>query len=109
MNVIEQHVSPDGLLKFIVWRRDDGDISLGFDGHDWHTHADLLASLSGLNESTAVRQFVDDVLSGRSIIAIARVGNVIRDIWVTDDSPPDKYKPDDETIKFRYWDGSSAM
>jgi len=51
---------------------------------------------------------VDDLLNSRAIIAIARVGDTIRDVWVTDTRIPDKYKPEDETIEFRYWDGSRA-
>jgi hypothetical protein len=30
MHVIEQHVSVDGLLKFVACRDDDGDMTLGF-------------------------------------------------------------------------------
>jgi hypothetical protein len=58
-----------------------------------------------LGEDRAVRQFVDDLIACRAIIAVARVGGQIRDVWVADEPVPDKYKPDDETIEFRYWDG----
>jgi hypothetical protein len=109
MHILEEHRSPDGLLRFLVCRSGDGDISLGFDSFTWHTHADILASLSGLSENVAVKQFVDDVLSSRAIIAVARVDGNIRDVWVTDTPSPDKYKPDNETIEFRYWDGRSAV
>lgn len=104
-HLIEEHRSPDGLLTFKVEREDDGDYCLGFDGYSWHTHADILASSSGIDEADAVRQFVDDLVSGRAIIGISRVGGEIRDVWVADELVPDKYKPDDETIEFRYWDG----
>jgi hypothetical protein len=107
--IIEEHQSPDGLLRFMVSRDLDGDIALGFDGFPWHTHADILASLSGLSGNAPVRQFVDDLLNGRAIIAIARAGNTIRDVWVTDEPSPDKYKPENETIEFRYWDGTPAI
>ena len=107
--IIEEHRSPDGLLRFLVSSDLDGDIALGFDGFSWHTHADILASLSGLSGDEAVRQFVDDLLNGRAIIAIARVGDTIRDVWVTDGPFPDKYKPEDETVEFRYWDRMPAL
>jgi hypothetical protein len=107
--IIEEHRSADGLLRFLVIRDLDGDIALGFDGFPWHTHADILASLSGLSENEPVRQFVDDLLNGRAIIGIARVGDTIRDVWVTDRPSPDKYKPEDETVEFRYWDGTPAL
>lgn len=103
--LIEQHRSPDGLLTLRVECEDDGDLCIGFDGCSWHTHGDILASLSGVGEDKAVRQFVDDLLAGRTIIAVARVRGEIRDAWVTEDPIPDKYKPHDETIEFRYWDG----
>src|SRR6267378_1570158 len=107
MQILEQHQSPDGLLRFIVVRQDDGDISLGFDGFTWHTHADIIAS-EGQPEDQALRRFVDDLLCGRSIIAVARIGERIQDVWVAEDALPDKYKPADEIVEFRRWDGTKV-
>ena len=42
--------SPDGSLRFLVGTEDDGDVSLGFDGFAWHTHADILAAVAGIPE-----------------------------------------------------------
>jgi hypothetical protein len=103
MHVIEEHRTPDGLLRFLVTRGDDGDIALGFDGYPWHTHGDILASLLGVPIDAAVRQYVDALLTGRRLIAIARVDGAIRDVAVADSPEPDKYKPANETIEFRYW------
>ncbi len=108
MSSIEEHRTPDGLYRFIVERSDDGDFSLGFDGFQSHTHGDTLASLSGLPVEAAIRDYVDSLLNGCSFIGIARVAGKIRDVWVTDDPHPDKYKPDDETMELRYWDGRPA-
>lgn len=94
MQVVEEHRSPDGLLKLVVWRDPDGDITVGFDGFSWHTHADILAGLSDLPDDAAVREFVDDTLGGRLIIAVSRVGDIIRNVWVTDTAEADKYKPE---------------
>ena len=107
MNIIEERRTPDGLFRFIVQRSDDGDLSLGFDGFPSHTHGDILASLSGLPVDAAVRNYIDALLSGRSFIGIARVAGKIRDVWVTDPRA-DKYKPDDETMEFRSWDGRAV-
>lgn len=107
-HLIEEHRSPDGLLTFKVGRENDGDYCLGFDGYSWHTHADILASLSGLSETEAIKQFMDDLLGGRTIIGISRVSGKIRDVWIADKPEPDIYKPDDEAIEFRYWDGRSV-
>jgi hypothetical protein len=105
LHLIEQHITPDGLLTLKVGRDDDGDVCHGFDGFSWHTHADILASLSGLGEDEAVRPFVGDLIAGRAIIAISRVRGEIRGVWVADEPAADEYKPDNETIEFKYWDG----
>jgi hypothetical protein len=107
VSILDRHCTRDGLLTFIVVRSHDGDISLGFEGFPSHTHADILASLSGLPQAGAIRRYVDDLLAGRSVIAIARIGERIRDVWVTDGEFDDKYKPDEETVEFRFWDGRS--
>ena len=105
MSIIEEHCTPDGLFRFIVERGDDGDISLGFDGFPAHTHGDILASLSGLPIQEAVRDYIDRLLTGRSLIGIATVSEQIRDVWVSEDPQPDKHKPEGESVQFRYWDG----
>ena len=56
-----------------------------------------------------MRQFVDALLSGHSVIAVSRLGGEVRDVWVAD--PPyeaDQYTPPEETIEFRRWDGSAV-
>jgi len=109
LQLVEEHQTPDGLLTFKVGKEEDGDTCLGFDGYQWHTHADILSSLSGLPEETAVRKFVDALINNQAIIAVARVGDKIRDVWVADEPVPDKYKPADETIEFRFWNGKPAV
>jgi hypothetical protein len=102
----EKYVSPDGTLTFLVVR-ERGDISLGFEGYPWHTHGDILAALSGLPIEQAVAQYVDAVTSSESVVAIATVDGRVRDISIADDPMrPDPYKPENETIAFRYWDGT---
>ena len=109
MAIIQQYHSPDGLLKFVVERLENDDIFLGFEGFPWHTHADILANVIGLSEEKAVRIFIEELVESRAIIAIARVGGKIHDVWITDNPHPDKYRPDDETIEFRYWDGRTLI
>ena len=118
MNVVEQHISVDGLLKFVACRDDNGDMILGFavvcrEGDNGitslfygHTHADILASLSGLPEEVAVRCYIDDILEDRAVIAVSQIGDGIRDMWVSNDPVSElKYKPKEETIEYRYWSG----
>ena len=106
MNIVEEQCSPDGWLRLIVTRDDDGDIVIGFDGFPWLTHGDILASLSGLPEKEAVRRFVDRVVGGGQVIAVSRVNGEVREIWPTDDQSGEyKYKPADESLEFRHWSG----
>ena len=100
-----EYTSPDGLLRFTIGR-DGDDVSLGFAGMPWHTHADLLAGAFGVSEQAAVARFVEDLLSDRSVVAVSRVGGVIQDVWVTDDPSSElRYQPEGEEIEFRYWSG----
>jgi hypothetical protein len=106
MSTLEEYISPDGRLRFRVDADPDGDLALGFDGYHWHTHADILASLSGLAQAEAVRRFVDDLLSDRLVIALWGVPGEVRDVWVSEAPARDKaYATEGETIELRYWSG----
>ena len=103
---IREYVSPDNQLRFIVVH-DEQDISLGFEGFPWHTHADLLASIFGISEELAVNRYVSDLLNDRCIIVVSWIGGRIHDIWITADPTADlRYKPKDEILEFRYWSGA---
>jgi len=100
------YTSPDGRLTFTVARREDG-VALGFDGFAWHTHADLLVGTFGPSEDIAVEQYVNALLANKLLIALVRDGRETLDIFITRDPQADlRYKPADERLEFRYWDGS---
>jgi hypothetical protein len=107
----EEHVSPDGLLRFLVVTGDDGDVTPGFDDFPWHTHADILAATTGRSEAEAVRRFVDDLVGGVSVIVLWSVAGELRDVWVSDDPASDvgyadsPYAEPGESVVLRYWDG----
>lgn len=104
---LTRHVSPDGLLTFVVVSDEAGDLALGFEGYPWHTHADVLAAISGLPQDAAVAQFVGALLSNTAVIATSTIDGRLADVWVTDDpAKPDPYKPNNEVIAFRLWDGT---
>jgi hypothetical protein len=109
--VAEEHVSPDGRLRFLVVTGDDGDVTLGFDGFPWHTHADILAALTGLAEAEAVRRFVSNLVGGKSVIVLWSVSGELRDVWASDDPAKDAgyastaYADPGESVALRYWDG----
>jgi hypothetical protein len=106
MAIEESHNSDDGLLNLIVIREDDGDSIIGFHGNKWHTHGDILASVSGLSERDAIRQFIDSILNDEAVIAVLRSNGAVRDVWVTDDIQSElKYKQDNEDFEFRRWSG----
>ena len=102
-----RHVSPDDLLTFVVAVDEAGDVTLGFEGYPWHTHADILAALSETAQEVAVEQFVAALLGNASVIAIATVACRIEDVWVSDDpSKKDPHKSASEVITHRFWDGT---
>src|SRR4051794_28053127 len=97
-----RHISPDGLLRLLVVVGDDGDMTLGFDGHAWHTHGDILAAVSGLPQPEAVDRFVRDLLEDRAVVALSRVGGVLADAWVTERPESESnHKSPDERIELR--------
>ena len=105
MKSTKEYVSLDNQLRFVV-EHDEQDVSLGFEGFPWHTHADVLASVFGTSEELAVKRFVRDLLSDRSILAVSRIGGTIRDVWITADPQSDlRYNSDEEVLEFRYWSG----
>ena len=101
-----EYISPDNRLRLVV-DYDEKDVSLGFEGFPWHTHASVLASEFGTSEELAVERFVRDLLSDRSIVAVSRIGGTIRDVWITADPQSDvRYKSEDESLEIRYWSGA---
>src|SRR5690606_1014069 len=109
MGEVERHVSPDGMLTLVVWREEDGDLIIGFDGYPWHTHGDILAGLYGGSPEDATRAFVDALLANETVIVVGRRSGEIHDFWYTDDPDEErvdleKYGEPDETKEMRYWD-----
>ena len=109
MNIIEEHYSPDRFLRLIVKRDEEGDTSIGFDGYSWHTHGDILASMSGLPEAEAIREFVNQIINDYQIIVVSRINGEIRKIWPTDDPEgEDEDKLPEESLEFRRWSGAAV-
>jgi hypothetical protein len=107
MSLTAEHISPDGILRFVVFREDE-DLSLGFSGYDWHTHAELLVGPYGASEEEAAGRFVEDLLNDKLVIAISSIGGVVKDVWITDDPGSERsYEPEEENTVLRYWSGRS--
>lgn len=107
----EVYTSPDGMLRLVVVR-EEGDISIGFEGYSWHMHGDVLAGEyvlrgeTGLTPESAIKRFVTEIVQNRAIITLSRVDDRLQDIWVTD-SPDDELKraSPNESVECRYWNG----
>jgi len=107
MEVLEHHTTPDGLLRLVVTSNDEGDLTIGFEGFEWHTHGDIESYIRQAPLQTAVQLFISELVTNRAVIAISRIGGEIQDVWVTGDVGKElKWKGDDESLEFRYWDGS---
>lgn len=105
--------SPDGELVLLVSPEEQ--VTIGFQGCEWHTHGDVLAtiySLPGTEDLTgeaAAQRFVEHVLDSRSVIAVLRVHGCVKDVWITEDIEAElRYAQPGEEIVFRYWDGTLA-
>lgn len=80
-----EHLSPDGKFRLLLRTDREGDVSIGFAGYPWHTHGTILAATSGRLEGEAVRQFLQKVLDGSSVIAVWSREGKIADVWVSED------------------------
>jgi hypothetical protein len=99
--------SPDGQITLAVVRTQE-DLVIGFLGYPWHTHADLLAQVYGLNEDAAVSKFIHEITNSEKTIAVlSRHGEVV-DAWVTDDHHQMRLEPG-ETLQLRLWDGTPVQ
>ena len=110
--VLERHVSPDGMLIFMLAKEGE-DWTAGFESSmapgfvDWHTHGSILAHGTEVSPEQATRSFIDEVLQDKVLIMIGgERGGRIR-VIITD-SPEDELqdKDQDETLIFRFWSGS---
>lgn len=80
---LEEYRSPDGLLHLTVTVASDGDMTIGFRGFPWHTHADTLAVTRNQLEEDAATSFVREILQDRAIIAMLHVDEILQDVWIT--------------------------
>ena len=113
-DMLEKHVSPDGALTLLVVRYPDGDICIGFEGTPWHTHGESEAAVRGTSVPLAVRQFVDEILSDQTILAVERVGDRISWVYPEDDAEGRldghrRYAPADSSITFRRWTSAEEL
>ena len=107
----ERYRSPDGRFELVVVYQED-DITLGLNGYPWHTHGDVLvaeyntAGITGLDQMSAVKRFVSDLMENRSLIGIETDPDGMESAWVTYAPLNDvKLRPEGHKTRFRYWNG----
>ena len=105
----ERYPTPDKLLTLLI-QRDETDISIGFDGLQWHIHADIIANLRNEKDNAkALQHYLDDIFHDRLPIIILKKGNKIIDAWIPDfpDEPiSTKYNEADEATEIRTWNNA---
>ncbi len=108
--VTERYSSPDGMLTLIVVRQ-EGDITIGFDGLPWHTHPDNIANLRGENDKEqALRKYLEDLFNDRLPIVLMMKGDVVSEPYILnfpDEAVDSKDFEPDESYKLRFWGGST--
>src|SRR3954453_4418536 len=106
----ERYSTPDASLTLLV-QRDEDDITIGFDGHPWHTHADIIAELRGQQDpEKALQSYLDDLMHDRLPIVLWKKAGVLTHAFVPDypDQPISmKYCEPDESYEIRLWSGFS--
>ena len=106
----ERYSTPDGLLTLLV-QRDEDDVTIGFEGYPWHTHADIIADLHGHDDpESALQNYLDDLFHDRLPIVVWKKAGVLTDALVPDfpDEPIGQEHCDsDESFEVRLWSGFS--
>jgi hypothetical protein len=100
MNDEARYKTPDGKFTLLVIPADD---LIGFEDYPWHTHGDFLPSVYQID---SVREFLEALFSDQLVIAVSRIKEHIRDVWVTDDPEREQESVQQgETLELRYWSG----
>ena len=105
MTIVESHGSQDGLLTVAIERAEDGVISVGFLGGDWHTHPDILAYWLDVPEEIAVARFIELLLGDRIPIIMSGVGGQTTAPWCSDNLAATVRVYGNESLIMRYWSG----
>ncbi|MGX1785715.1 hypothetical protein ACWIGM_03200 [Bosea sp. NPDC055332] len=100
--IVETHIDPTGSLVLAVDRADEGLISIGFQGFEWHTHPELLVGEYGPTAALALEAFKRALMGDELVIAIVRRDHRMVDVSVSDEPP---FVSEGETLEQRYWSG----
>lgn len=108
MNELGRHISTDGKLTLLVTVGVDGETAVGFEGHDWHTHPDLLAAMLQVPEQEAVAEFISRLQADEIPIVLSTDGGVSVDPWVSDNLEA-TLSMFGSACLLRYWSGAEVI
>lgn len=74
---------PDVPLN-LIFSKPDGDLTVGFEGYEWHTHGSILrAEYEVESDEVALGHFINDLYAGRLEVVLIRTEGSITDAWMT--------------------------
>lgn len=109
MRIIERYTSPDGQLLLTVAVGNDGDVAVGFEGGDWHTHPDLLSQWLSVLQKDAVTEFIKLLRSDQLPILMSTDGGETIAPWVSDNLDETLRIYGHEQCLLRYWSGKNPQ
>ncbi|MGI8436873.1 MAG: hypothetical protein ACR2NX_08205 [Chthoniobacterales bacterium] len=108
----ERYATPDAGLTLLV-QRDDDDITIGFEGFPWHTHADIIADLRRQKDpESALQVYLDDLFHDRLPIVLVKKAGVLTEPFIPDfpSEPIDtSHSQPEETYEVRFWSGTQSV
>lgn len=107
-----REVNPDGRLTLVAERvvgaSGETVVVLGFEGLQWHVHPEDLALCAGLTHEQCAVRIVEDVVSGRMLVAThTSPGFRLVEIAGRLEGGTDFLEPD-ESLTFQLWDGRAV-
>jgi hypothetical protein len=109
MDTITRRISPDGKLALAVVRGEAGEIAVGFEGGDWHTHPNILAGWLNVGEEQAVGDFIARLERDELPIIWSTDGGQTVDPWVSDNLEATVAAYGEHNTILRSWSGAPVV
>ncbi|MEM7226910.1 MAG: hypothetical protein AAF495_28325 [Pseudomonadota bacterium] len=106
MNVSETYVSPDNALKLVVVEDSGGNMTVGFEGGNWHTHPDLIRDWLPVGNRDAVQFLVEAIIGDQLPILFKASSGSSSNAWISDNLWQTLRCSDDGEWSFRFWSGT---
>lgn len=109
MEAVQRRISPDGKLTLVVSRGRAGELSVGFEDGNWHTHPDILAGLLNVDEGKAIDEFVARLERDELPIIWSTDGGRTIEPWVSDNLPATIAMYGEPNTVLRSWSGAPVI